>query len=236
MASMTFDLEWKEAMVELLDQLQELDPEAEGSEAFVKLETATDTEKFQIYATLYIRYLQIFRALEESYDMTVHPQKRMDIKKTLEAVMGRVLEVKETLIVLKKGVNFVNLDDVLVDLKLTPDVLEVPVPKFFIEDQANLLDEREKYLDVLLKEAGIAPKPAAGAGPADTMTLESAIRVCQLNERGRQGRQRAKFMKEIRAGEERERCAPRPSERPRATRGRGHVCEAETSVNVRLTG
>ena len=28
MASMTFDLQWKEAMVELLDQLQEMDPEA----------------------------------------------------------------------------------------------------------------------------------------------------------------------------------------------------------------
>ena len=204
MASMTFDLAWKEAMVELLDQLQEMDPEAEGSEAFTRLETANEMEKFQMYATLYIRYLQIFRALEESYDMTVHPQKRIDIKKTLEAVMGRVLEVKETLITLKQGVNFINLDDVLVDLKLTPDVLEVPVPKFFIEDQAALLDQREQYLDVLLKEAGITPK-AAAAGPQDTMTLESAIRVVQLNERGRQGRQRAKFMKEIRAGEERER-------------------------------
>lgn len=37
------------------------------------------------------------------------------------------------------------------------------------------------------------------------MTLESAIRVVQLNERGRQGRQRAKFMKDIRSQEERER-------------------------------
>ena len=85
MASMTFDLQWKEAMVELLDQLQEIDPEVEGSEAFEKLEAASDAEKFQMYGTLYIRYLQIFRALEESYDMTVHPQKRMDVKKTLEA-------------------------------------------------------------------------------------------------------------------------------------------------------
>jgi hypothetical protein len=37
------------------------------------------------------------------------------------------------------------------------------------------------------------------------MTLESAIRVVQLNERGRQGRARAKFMKEIRWNEDRER-------------------------------
>ena len=199
---MTFDLQWKESMVELLDQLELWDPESSDL-AREALEAAGDVDRFQQYATLYIRYLQIFRRLEESYDQTVHPQKRMDLKKTLEAVMGRVLEVKETLIGLKGGVNFINLDDVLVDLKLAPDVLEVPVPKFFIEDQAHLLEEREKYLDVLLKEAGIVSKPTT-AGASDTMTLESAIRVVQLNERGRQGRSRAKFMKEIRAGEERE--------------------------------
>ena len=37
------------------------------------------------------------------------------------------------------------------------------------------------------------------------MTLESAIRTVQLNERGRQGRQRAKFMKDIRSQEDRDR-------------------------------
>jgi len=56
----------------------------------------------------------------------VHPQKRMDIKKALEAVIGRVLEVKEKLTDLNKKVSFINLDDVLVDLKLSPNVLEVP--------------------------------------------------------------------------------------------------------------
>ncbi len=56
----------------------------------------------------------------------VHPQKRMDIKKALEAVIGRVLEVKEKLTDMNKKVSFINLDDVLVDLKLSPNVLEVP--------------------------------------------------------------------------------------------------------------
>ena len=201
---MTFDLQWKESMVELLDQLELWDPDS-TDQAKEAVATADKAEQFQQYATLYIRYLQIFRKLEESYDQTVHPQKRMDVRKTLEGVMGRLLEVKEKLIALKE-VNFVNLDDVLVDLKLTPDVLEVPVPKFFLEDQAHLLTEREKYLEVLLKEAGIQPKPPPGAaGGFDTMTLESAIRVVQLNERGRQGRARAKFMKEIRWNEDRER-------------------------------
>lgn len=36
---------------------------------------------FQHFACLYIRYLQIFRKLEDCYDQIVHPQKRRDIKK-----------------------------------------------------------------------------------------------------------------------------------------------------------
>lgn len=39
------------------------------------------------------------------------------------------------------------------------------------------------------------------------MSLEEAIRLIQVHERARQGRLRAKFMKEIRMEEERERVA-----------------------------
>ena len=86
MASMTFDLQWKESMVELLDQLELWDPESSDL-AREALEQAGDVDRFQQYATLYIRYLQIFRRLEESYDQLVHPQKRMDLRKTLESVI-----------------------------------------------------------------------------------------------------------------------------------------------------
>lgn len=44
-----------------------------------------------------------------------------------------VLQVK-----LNRGLDFVQLDDLLIDLKLTPDVLEVPVPRYFIEDRAQV--------------------------------------------------------------------------------------------------
>jgi len=39
---------------------------------------------------------------------------------------------------LNRGLDFVPLDDVLVDLKLAPDVLEVPVPRYFVEDRAKV--------------------------------------------------------------------------------------------------
>ena len=40
-----------------------------------------------------------------------------------------------------------------------------------------------------------------------TLIQEEAVRLIQINERARQGRLRAKFMKEIRSQEERERVA-----------------------------
>jgi hypothetical protein len=39
---------------------------------------------------------------------------------------------------LNKGIDTVHLDDILVDLKLTPDVLEVPVPRYFLEARAKV--------------------------------------------------------------------------------------------------
>ena len=59
---------------------------------------------------------------------------------------------------------------------------------------------------MLLQQCGLDDRRKTGREQReDIMTLESALRVVQLNERGRQGRQRAKFMKEIRMQEERER-------------------------------
>ena len=101
MAGVTYDLQWKESMVELLDLLEVMDPTA-GDELQKQTDALDKDEKFQHFATLYIRYLQIFRKVEESYDMIVHPQQRMDIRKALEAVMGRLLEVRCLLIELNK--------------------------------------------------------------------------------------------------------------------------------------
>ena len=44
-----------------------------------------------------------------------------------------VLQVK-----LNKGLDFPAMDDVLVDLKQTPTALEVPVPRYFMEDRSKV--------------------------------------------------------------------------------------------------
>ena len=74
---------------------------------------------FQRLAMLYVRYIQIFRRLENVYDQVVHPQKRRVIRAILEGVMGRVLELKNEMVE-KEFSEYHYMDDVLHDLKLTP--------------------------------------------------------------------------------------------------------------------
>jgi len=74
---------------------------------------------FQLLATMYIKYIQIFRRLEQAYDQIVHPQKRRILRHVLDGVMGRVLELKNEMVNLELS-EYHYFDDVLSDLKLTP--------------------------------------------------------------------------------------------------------------------
>lgn len=114
--------------MELLDQLEAENPE----------DPALIPKDFSEWACIYIRYLQIFRKLEAAYDQMAHPQKVVDIKRSLEACMGRLLEVRHWLVTLNRGLDYLNIDDILVDLKLTPDQLEVPIPKYFKLDRKRV--------------------------------------------------------------------------------------------------
>lgn len=50
------------------------------------------------WACIYIKYLQILRKLEAAYDQMVHPQKRLDMRKALEACIGRLLEIRHWMV------------------------------------------------------------------------------------------------------------------------------------------
>ena len=130
------------------------------------------------FAVAYVKYLQIFRKLEEVYDQMCHPQKRRDVKRALEACMGRCLELKHWLVHLNGGVD-APLDDILVDLKLTPAALEVPLPRYFVEDRRPELEQRAKFLDALLDKYGKAPR----LGPAPRAPAPSPRRTPSASSR-----------------------------------------------------
>lgn len=64
-----------------------------------------------------------------------------------------------------------------------------------------MLQDREKLLGQILAKMG----PQDEKTEETKMSMEEALRIIQVHERARQGRLRAKFMREIRLQEERER-------------------------------
>ena len=62
---------------------------------------------------------------------------------------------------LNDGVEAFALDDVLGDLKKTPDAVEIPVPRCFVEDRAESIEAREAFLRETRREAFEAEKKKA---------------------------------------------------------------------------
>lgn len=77
----------------------------------------------------------------------VHPQKRIFIKKILESTICRICELKKELVMWnpRPGSLYVHLDQLLFDLKYDPSILEIPVPRYFREDD-------RLPIDILFKE------------------------------------------------------------------------------------
>ncbi|KAG3115820.1 hypothetical protein PI124_g12798 [Phytophthora idaei] len=227
MASSTYDHLWQEAMSELNEQVHiedhTLDDGLNGTSNEPPPQ-ATIVEAFQHYACLYIKYIQILSRLSECYDQMVHPQKRIDVKQVIEVVATRVVELKHQLVkwnppnpdvVTQPERSFpweyVNLDDILVDLKLPPETVEIPVPQSFLDDQHEDLVRRDRLVKGYMKlKHGVksiqldAVKQSALLGVIGILSLDEAIAVIQRNERGRQGRQRGLLVHELRE-EERQR-------------------------------
>ncbi|XP_072536868.1 dynein regulatory complex protein 11 isoform X2 [Salminus brasiliensis] len=195
MSHSTYSKLWSEAQEELSSLLtQELPAEPLRPER-------DRVVFFQRLATLYVRYVQIFRQLEEAFDQIVQPQKRRVIREVLDGVMGRVLELKNEMVE-KEYSEYHYMDDVIQDLKLTPEDLEIPIPRYFISERSKVLRDRSKMLSNILDrlEKVDKPKPAGER----TLSVEKAIKIIQVTERARQGRLRAKFMREIQRDQERQ--------------------------------
>lgn len=72
----------------------------------------------------------------------VHPQKRIFVKKTLECTICRICELKKDLVLFNprpKSI-YVHLDQLLFDLKYDPSIIEIPVPRYFREDDRIPID------------------------------------------------------------------------------------------------
>jgi len=154
-------------------------------------------QAFLSISRLYLQYAQSLRTLETCYDQIVHPQKRILLRHLLDAVIGRVIELKHEMV----GLDFLEYsyhDESVADLKMSPFEAELVVPRFIRRDRKEQIDYWKAQMD-----AAVAKMDAEEAGPTGViMTPEEAIALLQRHERARQGRLRAKLMQEIRRQEE----------------------------------
>ena len=143
MSHVAYDLQWADAMNDLQEQVKvEHVPKEKNEQGVENWEEWPPEEFFQHFAWLYIKYIEIYRKLEEWYDQIVHPQKRASIKPVLEAVMSRIALIKKDLVEYnpRRGSVYVHLDQLLFDLKYDPSVIEIPVPRYFKEDDRIPVD------------------------------------------------------------------------------------------------
>ncbi|ORZ39517.1 hypothetical protein BCR44DRAFT_74550 [Catenaria anguillulae PL171] len=191
MSNRTYNDIWRDLSSEIAEQQEYESPK---DPALVP----KDRESALIHlSVLYAKYVRMFQKLETTHDQVVHPQKRRLLRDMLMALTGRLLELKMQMYELD-ATDFPNMEAVYHDLKLVPEDLVVSIPKCFVEERAKVLKEREQMLDT----KGARPLDMENKIAFPELTLEEAILILQRNERGRQGRIRAKYMRDIRLQED----------------------------------
>ncbi|XP_076682815.1 dynein regulatory complex protein 11 isoform X2 [Andrena cerasifolii] len=185
MSSATYDELWGSAQT-ALDQLLQTDTTLQNSKP------QRDRKKVRhVISELYVKYIVVCNKLELCHDQVIQPQKRALIKRLLDACLGRILELKHELVEIDLSeYNYV--DDILIKLGITPQEVEVQLPRYFRRERLNEIKDRRKFIEDTLRNVGALDDVILPA-----MTESEAIRLIQAHERTRQGRLRFQFMKEI---------------------------------------
>lgn len=134
---------------------------------------------------LYAKYIVAANRLENVYDQMVQPQKRIVIRKLLDATLGRVIELKHDLVSIDM-MEFSYNDDVVRDLKLVPQDLELKIPRYFLRENQDDINYKRKFIDDILIKIGWLDEEVV----EEKMTELEAIHIIQMHERARQGRLR----------------------------------------------
>lgn len=179
MSNQTYDDLWRLTQKNLEDlavrdyENQALEPEFEKS--------IVQKHAFE----LYVKYILAANKLEEIYDQILQPQKRILIRKLLDSCLGRVIELKQDLVNIDM-MEFSYNDRVMEELRLTPNDLELRIPRYFRRENEKDIQDKKKFIDNVLIKLGWLEEEKV----EEKMTEMEAIRIIQMHERARQGRLR----------------------------------------------
>ncbi|KRX02464.1 P-loop containing nucleoside triphosphate hydrolase [Pseudocohnilembus persalinus] len=204
-----YNLKWQDAINDLLEQFQLEYLPLEQNETLPKGYKRSEQEWFLHYAALYIKYIDIYKKLEDCYDQMIHPQKRILLREMLDNVIVQMCQTKQQLVKFNLSSDYtlrsdyVNLDEVIMDFKLMPDCVEIPIPRFCTEDEKDRLDERDSLVKSLIQDLQETSKPQQEKYketfkviPEDS--IEKALDIIRRNERGRIGIERVMLAKQKR--------------------------------------
>ncbi|KAL4857543.1 DNA mismatch repair protein 6 [Chlorella vulgaris] len=152
---------WREGVEELVSHLETEFPRGGGAAA---------PKKLGDWARLYIAYVRTLRKLCEAHDGMVQPQMRACLRGTLEACMGRLLELRAWLVHLNGGVDVLDLGEQLAAAGVTPDAVELPVPTYFKAARAQQMAARA----AALASAAVPAEPEAATFPAAEQAEQAA--------------------------------------------------------------
>ncbi|CAD2219667.1 hypothetical protein AGDE_14301 [Angomonas deanei] len=139
-------LSYEQLYQQILGELNELQQEdvAIGSQRLPETIKEKNTFYTQFFLALYVKYLTISRKLVVIYDTQLQPQKLGEVRMLLDSCLGRMLELKEALV--KNSGDYILLDNVMLDLKLSPESLEPPVPSYILEDRKEEIQRQRNYI------------------------------------------------------------------------------------------
>ncbi|XP_072929490.1 IQ and AAA domain-containing protein 1-like [Epargyreus clarus] len=180
---------------DLICETSELIGEATQADEAVFEAGSAERSTFQpLLSELRVRYTVLLARLDTVYDQMLQPQKRLIVKRLLEACLGRLVEIKHELVELHLSDYTYDDDEALQKLEVTPDEAEPCVPQFFVREREEEVQKRRDFImDILRKLGHEVPKPKPLV-----LTEQQAVIIIQSHERARQGRLRGQFMKEIR--------------------------------------
>ncbi|XP_069677027.1 dynein regulatory complex protein 11-like [Periplaneta americana] len=153
MSNLYYSKLWQETE-RLLDRTLEYDLPLQTTETRIKESADAQATVF----TLYLKYIELIRNLDQCYDQIVQPQKRPMIRKLLEMCLGRMLELKNELVDLELT-NFNYNDEVYIQLKKTPWDGEIVVPKYYVREREAEISRRKQLMAQIFEKMQAPPSP-----------------------------------------------------------------------------
>lgn len=169
MSSATYDELWKEAQTLLAETIQ-TDTMLQGAKPQKDRKKVHD-----VVSTLYVRYILACNKLEQCYDQAIQPQKRLSIGKSLNATLGRILELKHELVDIDLSEHSYY-DDVLIECGVTPQEVEIRVPRYYRRERIAEIEERRRFMENTLRNLGALRDTVVPA----KITESQAIRLIQV--------------------------------------------------------